>query len=417
MPYLRKDGVLCADDIPLNAIAAQVGTPCYVYSWSDVAARYQELKHALGSTSARIRYSVKANSNLEILSRMVQLGAGFDIVSGGELERLIRAGADPSDVVFSGVGKSHQEVSFALKSGIGCFNVESVAETRRIAEIAQRLAVTARVAIRVNPDIDVDTHPYIATGMRENKFGMPEEDAFQLAVEIAHDMPNLEFMGLACHIGSQVTELGPYGDSIDAILELRSRLREADIHCAVIDIGGGFGIRYRDEEPFSFAELGELISKRPLQDIELDVEPGRSLVGSAGVLLTRVEYLKPATVAGYLDFCVVDAAMNDLIRPALYAAFHDVEKVTSTEGEVRIWNIVGPVCETGDFLATARSLALQEGDLLAVRDVGAYGFVMSSNYNSRLRPAEVIVEGEAWMVARRRESMTDLLNLESERVS
>ena len=404
--------MLCADDIPLNAIAEQVGTPCYVYSWSDVAARYQELEGVLRSVTARIRYSVKANSNLEILRRMVEIGAGFDIVSGGELERLIRAGADPSDVVFSGVGKSHQEISFALKSGIGCFNVESVTETRRIAEIAQGLAVTAPVAIRVNPDIDVDTHPYIATGMRENKFGMPEKDAFQLAVAIAHDMPSLAFMGLACHIGSQVTELGPYRDSLDAMLELRSRLIQAGVTCASIDIGGGFGIRYRDEEPFSFAEFGELISKRSLQGVELDVEPGRSLVGSAGVLLTSVEYLKPATVVGYLDFCIVDAAMNDLIRPALYEAFHDVEKVMSTEGEARDWHIVGPICETGDFLASSRSLALQEGDLLAIRDVGAYGFVMSSNYNTRLRPAEVIVEGDTWMVARRRESMTDLLNLE-----
>ena len=414
MPYLRKDGVLCADDIPLSSIAAQVGTPCYVYSWSDVAARYQELNGALGSVSARIRYAVKANSNLEVLRRMVAIGAGFDIVSGGELERLIRAGADPSDVVFSGVGKSHQEISFALKAGIGCLNVESAAETRRIAEIAQRLGVTAPIAIRVNPDIDVDTHPYIATGMRENKFGMPESDAFQLAVEITHDMSSLEFVGLACHIGSQVTELEPYGDSLDAILELRSRLLNAGVNCRIIDVGGGFGIRYLDEAPFSFAELGELISERALQDIELDVEPGRSLIGSAGVLLTRVEYLKPASVAGYLDFCVVDAAMNDLIRPALYEAFHDIEKVTITKGQKRDWNIVGPICETGDFFGSARSLELQEGDLLAIRDVGAYGFVMSSNYNSRLRPAEVVVEGDFWMVARRRESVTDLLNLEEQ---
>lgn len=414
MPYLRKDGALCADDIPLSSIAAQVGTPCYVYSWTDVAARYQELQCALETVSARIRYAVKANSNLEILRRMVAIGAGFDIVSGGELERVIRAGGDPSDVIFSGVGKSHQEISFALKAGIGCFNVESASETRRIAEIAQRLAVTAPVAVRVNPDIGVDTHPYIATGMRENKFGMPEGDAFQLAVEITHDMPSLEFVGLACHIGSQVTELEPYGDSLDAILELRSRLLQRGVNSRVIDVGGGFGIRYLDESPFSFAEFGELISKRALEDIELEVEPGRSLIGSAGVLLTRVEYLKPASVAGYLDFCVVDAAMNDLIRPALYEAFHDIEKVMTTKGEERDWNVVGPICETGDFFGNARTLALQEADLLAIRDVGAYGFVMSSNYNSRLRPAEVIVEGDSWMVARRRESVTDLLNLEEQ---
>ena len=413
MPYLPKEGVLCADDIPLSTIAAQVGTPCYVYCWSDIASRYQELDRALGSVDSRIHYAVKANSNLEILRRMVELGAGFDIVSGGELERVIRAGADPSDVVFSGVGKSHQEISFALKAGIGCFNVESVAETYRIAEIAERLAITAPVAIRVNPDIDVDTHPYIATGMRENKFGMPENDAFRLAVEIAHDMPDLEFIGLACHIGSQLTEIEPYADSLDALIELRARLLKEGITCAVLDIGGGFGIRYSAEEPFSFNDLGELVSRSPLQDVEVDVEPGRSLIGAAGVLLTSVEYLKPATLDGYLDFCIVDAAMNDLIRPALYEAFHDVEKVNSSEGEERDWNIVGPICETGDFLATKRRLALREGDLLAIRDVGAYGFVMSSNYNSRVRSAEVIVEGDSWTMARRRESISDLLSLET----
>lgn len=405
---------MCADDIPLSDIAAYVGTPCYTYSWSDIEARYQELNRAIRSVDARIRYAVKANSNIEVLRRMVAIGAGFDIVSGGELERVIRAGGSPSDVVFSGVGKSHQEISFGLKAGIRCFNVESKAEMFRIAEIAERLAITARVAIRVNPDIDVDTHPYIATGMRENKFGMPENDAFQLAVEIANDMPNLEFVGLACHIGSQLTEIEPYADSLDALVELRSRLRKSGITCEVIDIGGGFGITYSDEVPFSFADLGELISQRPLQNIEVDVEPGRSLIGSAGVLLTRVEYLKPATRAGYLDFCIVDAAMNDLIRPALYDAFHDVEKVIDTDGEARDWNIVGPICETGDFLATARPLSLREGDLLAIRDVGAYGFVMSSNYNSRLRPAEVVVEGDSWVVSRRRESINDMLNLEEE---
>ena len=343
---------------------------------------------------------------------MVNLGAGFDIVSGGELERVLRVGAHPTEVVFSGVGKTRQELTLALKLGIGCFNVESVAETRRLAEIAQQLSLTARVAIRVNPDIDVDTHPYIATGMRENKFGMPQNDALELAVEIAHNMPSLQFMGLAYHIGSQLTELEPYGDSLDAILELRSRLLEAEVPCTSIDIGGGFGIRYHDEEPFSFAEFGKLISQRGLQDVELDVEPGRSLIGSAGVLLTRVEYLKPAPLPGYPNFCVVDAAMNDLIRPALYEAFHDIEEVVATDIEEHNWNIVGPICETGDFLGIERLLSPQEGDLLAIRDVGAYGFVMSSNYNSRLRPAEVIVEGDDWMVARRRESIADLIDLE-----
>ena len=412
MPFLRKEGGLYAADIALSDIAAQVGTPCYVYAWEHVATRYRELERALASVNSRIRFAVKANSNLTILRRMTGLGAGFDIVSGGELERVIRAGGNPSDVIFSGVGKTQQEISFALKVGIACFNVESVAETRRIAQIADHLALPARVAIRVNSDISVATHPYITTGMRENKFGMSEAAALALAQEIKHKLSKLQFVGIACHIGSQLTEIEPYVASLDAMLSLQSRLRDEGIECSSLDIGGGFGIRYREEEPLSFAALGNLISTRPLHDIVLEVEPGRSLIGAAGVLLTKVEYLKPATTEGYRNFCVVDAAMNDLIRPALYQAYHDVRKLEASGGDNREWNIVGPICETGDFFATARTLALEEGDLLAIMDAGAYGFAMSSNYNSRPRPAEVIVDCDSWSVVRRRETIHDLLNLE-----
>ena len=412
MPFLRKDGSLFADEVALTEIASQVGTPCYVYTWHDVESRYRELESAFDSTNVRIRYAVKANSNLTILRRMAALGAGFDVVSGGELERVIRAGGDPTSVVFSGVGKTVQEISFGLKAGIACFNVESESETRRIAAIAEQLGMVGKVAIRVNPDIDVQTHPYIATGMRENKFGLPEDEAFTLACKVAKSMPNLEMCGIACHIGSQLTDLEPYAASLDSMLKLQSRMRQEGVPCASIDFGGGFGIRYRDEQPLSFKALGELLKTRDFGDTTLDVEPGRSLIGAAGVLLTRVEYLKPAMSEGYRNFCVVDAAMNDLIRPALYEAYHDVENVEPVGGERRQWNIVGPICETGDFLANNRAMAIQEGDLLAVRDVGAYGFVMSSNYNTRLRPPEVMVESNSWTLIRRRESLHDLLHLE-----
>lgn len=412
MPFLRKDGVLCADDVGLNEIATQVGTPCYVYAWQEIASRYHALQQALEPVGARIRYAVKANSNLSILNRLARLNAGFDIVSGGELERVIRAGGDPASVVFSGVGKSQQEISFALKAGIACFNVESSAETRRVAEVAKDLGLIAPIAVRVNPDIKVETHPYIATGMRENKFGVAEPDALALATAIKREMPSLRLQGICCHIGSQLSDLEPYAAALDAMLALRGRLAGAGIDCDSVGIGGGFGIRYRDESPLSFDALGQLIAERAVDDVVFEVEPGRSLVGPAGVLLTRVEYLKPATAEGYRNFCVVDAAMNDLSRPALYNAYHRVENVGREEAGAELWNIVGPVCESGDFLALDRELAVNVNDLLAVRDAGAYGFVMSSNYNSRPRPPEILVDGAEWCVVRRRESISEMLDLE-----
>lgn len=413
MPYLRKNGALYADDTALSDIADRVGTPCYVYLWSDVESRYQELDKALTPFNTAIRYAVKANSNLNLLRRFVGIGSGFDVVSSGELERVAMAGADPQSVVFSGVGKSVAEISFGLKLGIGCFNIESTAEAHRIQAVAAGLGIRAPVAIRVNPDISVDTHPYIATGMRENKFGVPEAEAYALALKIRDELDYLDFCGLACHIGSQLTDLQPYADSLDALLSLKQRLCLEGVESKSIDLGGGFGIRYQDESPFTSGELAEMLSTKDLGDVALDIEPGRSLIARAGVLLTRVEFLKPAPAADYRNFCVVDAAMNDLMRPALYEAFHGIELVEQRHGEEQLWQIVGPVCETGDFLAKDRSLNVYEGDLLAVRDVGAYGFVMSSNYNSRPRAAEVIVEGDSWQLARRRETISDLIELES----
>ncbi|MYD42470.1 MAG: diaminopimelate decarboxylase [Gammaproteobacteria bacterium] len=412
MPFQRKNGVLCADTVALNDIAAQYGTPCYVYLWDDIEARYRKLEQSLQPCDAHIRYAVKANSNLAILRRMSELGAGFDIVSGGELERVIRAGGEPSCVVFSGVGKTQQEISFALKAGIGCFNVESTAEVHRIAAVAAQQGTQAPIAIRVNPDISVETHPYIATGMRENKFGVAEHDALDLAKFIRRDSRNLQFLGLCCHIGSQINAIDPYRDALEAMLALRQSLLDEGIHCGSVGIGGGFGIRYQDEMPLSFETLGELLAAYNSREVRFEIEPGRSLVGPAGLLLTRVEYLKPASQAGYRNFCIVDAAMNDLCRPALYDAYHRVEAVENRACEELTWNLVGPICESGDFLALNRRLAVQENDLLALLDAGAYGFAMSSNYNSRPRPAEVIVHGGECELARRRESMADMLELE-----
>ena len=412
LPFERRQGLLHADDVSLREIAVKNGTPCYVYALRDIEQRYEEVDTSLAATPHKIRYAVKANSNLAILRRMVALGSGFDIVSGGELERVMFAGGDPKSVVFSGVGKSLQEISFAIKAGIGCFNVESESEVVRIAESAKALGRKVDVSIRINPNVAVETHPYITTGLHENKFGIPEEKALNLAVHIHRNMPTLNFQGLACHIGSQLHDVEPYLSVLDSLLSCKSRLADQDVPCSTVDIGGGFGIQYEDESPFSFSELAGCIKDRSLDETELEIEPGRYLVADAGVLLTRVEYLKPAHEEGFRNFCVIDAAMNDLIRPSLYQAYHEVEPVEVIEGEEREWDIVGPVCESGDFLARGRRLAAHEGQLLAIRSVGAYGFTMSSNYNTRYRAAEIIVERDMVTVARQRESIQDLIRLE-----
>ena len=411
MGFHRKDGALWADGVPVTDIAAAVGTPAYVYSWPRVRQRYAEMNAALDRLPHRICYAVKANSNLALLARLANLGAGFDVVSGGELARVLRAGGAPADVVFSGVGKSQAEIDAAIGHDIGCFNVESAAELERIDASARRLGRRARIAVRVNPDVNAGAHPYIATGRKESKFGVHAALAEALCRRAAAS-PALQLVGIGCHIGSQIGQLAPYRDALRALLPPLDALAQDGITLRHIDLGGGFGVRYADEQPLCIAALGQLVAQALAgREITLVVEPGRFLVADAGVLLTRVEYLKPGPDGR--GFAVVDAAMNDLIRPALYQAWHPVEPVVADDAAPARWDVVGPVCEGGDFLALDRTLALAAGALLAVRGTGAYGFALSSNYNSRARAAEVLVDGDHFAVARRRESMEDLLRLET----
>jgi len=411
--YARRDGELCAEGVPLERIAAAVGTPVYVYSWQSVREQYTRIDRALAGVDHRICYAVKANSNLAILARLAQLGAGFDIVSGGELERVLRAGGEAKRVVFSGVGKSTADIDFAIKCGIDAFNVESASELARLEARTRLLGRDARVSVRVNPDVDANTHPYIATGVKESKFGVPVAQALEL-YRRAWASPDLTVAGIDCHIGSQIADVEPFEDALTGLLELVDALVREGIALDHIDIGGGFGVAYGNEPALDLGILGEALrrtlAERPQQ---LWVEPGRSLVAEAGVLLTRVEYLKPASARGHRNFAVVDAAMNDLIRPALYQAWHAVEPVVENGGVTKLWDIVGPVCETGDFLALDRELALNEGDFLAIRTAGAYGFAQSSNYNTRPRAAEVLVDGEEYSVVRKRETISDVLRLET----
>ena len=411
MAFAYRDGMLHAEQVPLDEIARRFGTPCYVYSRAAITAAYREFDEALRGRDALICYSVKANSNLAVLALLAKLGAGFDSVSGGELSRVIAAGGDPRKTLFSGVGKREDEIELALKSGVGCLNVESEAELSRIAAVAKRLGKRAPVALRVNPDIDARTHPYISTGLRETKFGVAYDDAERLYRQAAAT-PGIEVVGVGCHIGSQLTSAAPFVDAAGRIAALADRLARAGIALKHIDIGGGIGIRYRDEKPESIAAfldgaLGMLAGRKE----RLMVDPGRSIVGNAGLVLTRVEHVKPGATK---SFVIVDAAMNDLIRPALYSAWHEVRPVREAEsGEsAAVYDVVGPVCESGDFLAKDRRLAPREGDLLALMSAGAYGMVMSSNYNSRPRAAEVLVSGGEAHLVRSRESVEQLFALE-----
>lgn len=399
----------------LSKIADAVGTPAYVYSKSYLTNQYNLLSEALSSTPHQIHYSVKANSNLAILTLFKSLGAGFDIVSSGELSRVLAIGGDPKSVIFSGVGKSVEEINFALKAGIGCFNVESRGELLRIMAQAELLGCVANVAIRVNPNVDAKTHPYIATGLKENKFGVTKEEAFALYL-LAADNPAINLTGIDCHIGSQINEPEPLLQALTSILELRDALEKEGISLQHIDLGGGFGVRYQDETPLDIndwgASVGQILGGR---DLQLRVEPGRFLTANAGVLLTRVEYLKIAEEPDHKNFAVVDAAMNDLLRPSLYQAWHGVLPVDkSSNAHPLEWDIVGPICESGDFLAKQRSLALAEKDLVAVLSIGAYGSVLASNYNTRGRAPEVLVDGAEFKVVRRRETIQDQLRLELE---
>ncbi|MGL5999783.1 MAG: diaminopimelate decarboxylase [Pseudomonas proteolytica] len=405
-----RDGELFAEGVALSAIAERFGTPTYVYSRAHIEAQYRSFTDALDGVPHLVCYAVKANSNLGVLNVLARLGAGFDIVSRGELERVLAAGGQADKIVFSGVGKSREDMRRALEVGVHCFNIESTDELERLQVVAAEMDVRAPISLRVNPDVDAGTHPYISTGLKENKFGIAIADAEDVYIRAAQ-LPNLEVLGVDCHIGSQLTSLPPFLDALDRLLALIDRLGECGIYLHHIDLGGGVGVRYRDEEPPLIADYIQAVRERTEgRDLTLMFEPGRYIVANAGVLLTQVEYLKHTE---YKDFAIVDAAMNDLIRPALYQAWMNVTAVTPRNSEARAYDIVGPICETGDFLAKDRELALAEGDLLAVHSAGAYGFVMSSNYNTRGRTAEVLVDGDQAFEVRRRETVAELFAGES----
>ena len=411
MAFDYRNGMLCAEQVPLDDVARRFGTPCYVYSKAAIASAYAEFAQALEGHDALVCYSVKANSNLAILALLASLGAGFDIVSGGELARVLAAGGDAAKTLFSGVGKSEAEIELALTRGIGCINVESEAELERVARIARRLGRRAPIALRVNPDIDARTHPYISTGLRETKFGVAYGEAERLYRQAA-EKRELEIVGIGCHIGSLLNDAAPYVAAAERLGALVDRLQAAGIALRHIDVGGGIGIRYKDEATQSIgAFVRGALSALGSRKAQVIFDPGRSIVGNAGVLVTRVEYVKLGEAR---NFMVVDAAMNDLIRPPLYGAWHDVRAVRQPEAGAAqaVYDVVGPVCESADFLAKERRLAAREGDFLAIMSAGAYGMVMSSNYNSRPRAAEVLVDGTATHLVRRRESTDELFAAE-----
>ena len=407
MDYFQyQHGELCAEQVRLSALAEQYGTPAYVYSRATIERHWRAFDAAFAGVDHLVCYAVKANANLAVLNLMARLGSGFDIVSLGELERVIAAGGDPGKVVFSGVGKRADEIQRALLLGIYCFNVESEAELERINSVAATLGRKAPISLRVNPNVDAKTHPYISTGLKENKFGIAIERAPEVYARAA-EMSHLEVMGVDCHIGSQLTEISPFVDALERVLNLVDSLVEMGIALTHIDIGGGLGICYRDETPPLPGDYAApLIDKLAGRDLKILLEPGRAIVGNAGVLLTRVEYLKHHEEK---NFAIVDAAMNDLMRPALYKAWQAIIPVVERANAAgKIYDVVGPVCETGDFLGKERELALAQGDLLAVRSAGAYGFSMSSNYNTRPRAVELMVDGEQVFVVRERETVPQL---------
>ena len=405
-----RQNELFAEEVSLASIAAEVGTPCYVYSRATLERHFQAFDAPFNGLAHSICYAVKANGNIAVLQVLDQMGAGFDIVSGGELDRVIAAGGQPDRVVFSGVGKSIEEIRHALRRGVRALSVESEPELQRINEVAISLNLQASVAIRINPDVDPRTHPYIATGLRGDKFGVPFEDALAL-YQKASKMSGICLTGIACHIGSQLTEVAPFCDALQRVLDVVDELHTIGIHLTHLDLGGGLGIRYATENPPApqqyIQALIDVLKTREC-NMHVTLEPGRAIVGNAGVLLTKVEYIKKGPEK---NFAIVDAAMNDLIRPALYEAWHDVVEVNKTlNRDSRKCDVVGPVCESGDFLARDRMLAIGQDDLVAVRSAGAYGFVMSSNYNARPRAAEVMVDGDAFHVIRERESTASLFS-------
>jgi len=409
IPFESRNGELYAEDVPVSQIAAEFGTPTYVYSRAALTEAFRNFDAGFAGHEHLVCYAVKANPNLAILNLFAKLGAGFDIVSGGELARVLAAGGDPGKVVFSGVGKTAAEMRQALEAGIFCFNVESEAELERLNIVAGEMGKKAPVSLRVNPNVDAKTHPYISTGLKNNKFGVAYEEALTLYKHAAA-MPNIAVHGIDCHIGSQLTELSPFLDALDRVLALVDQLESSGISIRHLDIGGGIGIRYMDETPPEFAAYAQAIrAKLTGRNFKLVMEPGRALVGNAGLLLTTVEYLKHGETK---NFAIVDAAMNDLMRPALYDAWHDILPVKASKNAAQVYEVVGPVCESGDFLGHDRSLALEQGDLLAILSAGAYGMSMSSNYNTRPRAAEVMVDGGKVHRVREREIVQQLFAAE-----
>lgn len=408
--FILKKNSLHAENVALSYIADKFGTPCYVYSKSALVLAFENFSEGFKGCDYLVCFAVKSNPNLAILNLFAKLGAGFDIVSGGELARVLAAGGDPKKIVFSGVGKTEAEVRAALNAGIFCFNVESASELTRLNKVAGEMGKIAPVSLRVNPNVDAKTHPYISTGLKNNKFGVAYEEALSIYLQAAK-MPNIAIHGVDCHIGSQITELSPFLDAFDRVLALVDALEKHGIHIRHIDAGGGIGICYSDETPPEFtAYAAAMREKLGNRNVKLVFEPGRALVGNAGVLLTKVEYLKPTESK---NFAIVDAAMNDLMRPALYDAYHDIQAVQPRDNvPLSTYEIVGPVCESGDFLGHDRNLALAEGDLLAIMSAGAYGMSMASNYNTRPRAAEVMVDGGDCHLIRKREIASDLFILE-----
>ncbi|MGB6977463.1 MAG: diaminopimelate decarboxylase [Gammaproteobacteria bacterium] len=398
---------LFAEDVSVAEIAKRWGTPCYIYSRATLERHWHVFDHALSSQLHQICYAVKANSNLAVLQIIARLGSGFDVVSAGELARVLKAGGVAERVVFSGVGKTTAEMQYALTENIGCFNVESIGELERLNQIAGELRKRARIALRVNPDIDARTHRYIATGLKENKFGIPIDEALMI-YDLAGRLPNIQVIGVACHIGSQLTELAPFIDAAQRLMTLVKTLRQRGFNIQHLSVGGGLGVRYHQEQPPTPAEYARALLPHVADaTLTIIIEPGRAIAANAGILVTKVEYLKAAAEK---NFAVVDAGMNDLIRPALYEAWHTIIPVSTVQNAVQQhYDVVGPVCETSDFFGKDRALAISSGDLLAIRTAGAYGFSMSSNYNSRPRAAEILVDGEKAYLVRARETIEDLL--------
>ena len=415
--FSERDGNWYAEEIPLSDLAKEFGTPLYIYSKKALTEAYQAYDKACvdskGQRRARVHYAMKANSNLAVIDCFKKLGAGFDLVSGGELARALAVGADPKSLVFAGVGKSSEEIAQALNAGVKCINVESIAELHNINRIAVKLNCRAPISLRVNPDVDAQTHPYISTGLKDNKFGIAYHEVLKTYREAAQ-LSNIDVVGIDCHIGSQITTTAPYLDALDKVLDLVAQLKREGIVIHHLDLGGGLGISYGDETPPDITEFTNTLLNHVAEcgfaHLDVVLEPGRSLVGNAGVLLTKVEYLKPGAEK---NFCIVDAAMTELMRPALYEAHHGIVPIQTKQTKALTYDVVGPVCESGDWLGRDRKLAVEEGDLLAILSAGAYGFVMASNYNTRPKPPEIMVDGKNAYVIRTREKVSDLFATEN----